>query len=355
LFDYPSVKDLAQKARNSFRAEMPGTDPWTWPSVLHVCAKVWAGITWSIYGRLKQIDRTRFMYTSKGQELDLHGAEYLIGRLPASFASGPIKVIGPTNAVIPLGTVFTRSDGLTYTATATTALSAAGQGTIYAVCSVTGAIGNCVFGTLFASVFTNAGAAAGGIGAGADIEADDGYRNRLLLRKRFIPMGGNASDYISWALSVPGITRVFVDDSGVCSVAGDVVVYIMSDITHAAGYGIPGPAEVLAVQTYLNGVAPIAANVIVRAPIAYPVDVQVTGGTLISAARQQAVSDEIAATIRRTAVVSTSVRAAMLTLPTLWSALLQAAGDQVLELASPVADVKITAGHIAFLNSVTFI
>ena len=49
-----------------------------------------------------------------------------------------------------------------------------------------------------------------GIGGGADVESDEDLRARVLFRKRNPPHSGSKSDYIAWALEVPGVTRAFV-------------------------------------------------------------------------------------------------------------------------------------------------
>lgn len=104
---------------------------------------------------------------------------------------------------------------------------------------------------------------------GEDSETDDSYRARLLARVRQAPHGGNANDYIQWALAVPGITRAWVlpDQLG----AGTVLVYVVED---DEGDIFPDVAKIEEVQTYINGVRPITADVTVVSPT--PVDLDLT-------------------------------------------------------------------------------
>lgn len=355
MFVTPTVKQLAQTARAAFRAEMPGTDPWLWPSVLHVVAKVFAGVTWSLYGRLRQIDRMRFVTTSVGQELDLHGGEWGEARKGASFAFGPVDLTGPPATIVPVGFTLTRSDGTTYTTTAAVTLNGAGAAVAYATCAITGAAGNAVYGSpLTCGLGLTAAVASRGIGAGADVEDDEFYRSRILFRKRYVPMGGSRADYIAWTLAVPGITRAFVDDTSTGCSAGRVTVYPMVDITQAANYGLPTASDVAAVQAYLNTVAPIGSNATAAAASAFPVDVIVTKSLGVTALRRQAAADELYAAIRRTAAVSTASAPSLVTLTLLWSAIVQASGDSSIELGSPVADLAVPSGQIAVLRNVTF-
>lgn len=104
---------------------------------------------------------------------------------------------------------------------------------------------------------------------GEDSEDDESYRQRLLARVRQAPHGGNANDYIQWALAVPGITRAWVlpDQLG----AGTVLVYVVEDDEDDI---FPDVAKIEEVQTYIDGVRPITADVTVVSPT--PVDLDLT-------------------------------------------------------------------------------
>ena len=51
------------------------------------------------------------------------------------------------------------------------------------------------------------------------------------------PHGGNSSDYVTWALEVPGVTRAWVPP--VPLIPGAVTVFFMMDVSEAAHGGFP--------------------------------------------------------------------------------------------------------------------
>jgi uncharacterized phage protein gp47/JayE len=68
---------------------------------------------------------------------------------------------------------------------------------------------------------------------GTDQETDDELRLRVLTRIRQPPMGGDADDYVAWALAVPGVTRAWCSplEMGI----GTVTVRVMCDDLRATG------------------------------------------------------------------------------------------------------------------------
>ena len=172
---------MVLRARNAFRAEMPGTDAWLWPNNVYVSAKVIGGATWEIFGRLKWLDRMRFAMTATGYELERHGLEYGIGRKSASFAAGNILVSSITYPLaIPIGTVFTRSDGVAYTSTQAYGINKITLDVdVAVVCNVAGKTGNTVYGAPMSFTLggvTSAAVDSIGLGQGADLETDDQLR-----------------------------------------------------------------------------------------------------------------------------------------------------------------------------------
>ena len=53
------------------------------------------------------------------------------------------------------------------------------------------------------------GSASGPITGGADQETQDAFRTRMLQIWAAPPQGGDATDYVEWALAVPGVTRAW--------------------------------------------------------------------------------------------------------------------------------------------------
>jgi len=115
---------------------------------------------------------------------------------------------------------------------------------------------------------------------GTDEETDDELRLRVLDRIRQPPMGGDANDYVQWALAVPGVTRAWCSplEMGMGTVT---VRFMMDDLratTDPTTNGFPLPQDIAAVEAYLNTVRPVAVlDMFVEAPIPEPIDFTVAG------------------------------------------------------------------------------
>jgi uncharacterized phage protein gp47/JayE len=110
---------------------------------------------------------------------------------------------------------------------------------------------------------------------GTDQETDDELRKRVLFRIQQPPMGGDASDYVGWALEVPGVTRAWCYplEMGM----GTVTVRFMMDDLRADQGGFPTEDDCVTVAAYLDTVRPVAVkDFYVVAPIPQPVDCQIT-------------------------------------------------------------------------------
>lgn len=94
---------------------------------------------------------------------------------------------------------------------------------------------------------------------GADEETDDSLRARYYLRWKEIAQPGNKESYISWAMQVPGVTSVTVNDNlprGQGTV--DVIIY--------GSGGPPSQALIDQVAAYIETKRPLCANVLVKGP-----------------------------------------------------------------------------------------
>lgn len=350
------MKDMVQRARNAFRAEMPGTDAWLWPNNVYVTAKVIGGMVWAVMGRLKWMDRQRFAMTASGYELERHGLEYGIGRKPASFAQGNIVVTAESwPLTIPANTVFVRDNGVQYRTTLERSVDKYTLAVMIPVIAVTaGRAGNATFGTPLSTVFAGIASSAVddiGIGQGADLETDDLLRTRILNRKRYPPHGGAAYDYVAWLLALPGITRVF--PVGNAYGRGTVGVWFMMDDTYPAG--IPGPADVVAAQAALNAERPVTATVIVQAPIADCIDVVVKGLRPDTQAVRESVGAELQALFRNMTEPGVPGRPFALRRSWIWQAIGNAAGESSHEVLAPASDLEFGAGIVPCLRSVSFV
>ena len=354
-FYIPDIKDVVQRARMAFRAETPGTDAWVWPNNIYVSAKVIGGAVWEAFGRLKWMDRQRFAMTATGYELERHGLDYGISRKSASYAQGNLVVVSNVYPkTIPAGTKFTRSDGATFTSTQARDIAKFTlDATIPVVADVSGRAGNTTYGapmTCNVAELTSVAVDDYGLGQGADVETDDQLRVRILLRKRYPPRGGSQQDYVSWGLSLPGVTRVFV--KGNAYGRGTVGIWFLMDDTYVAG--IPQPADVIAMQDHIDSQAPITAIPIVAAPTADCIDIVVQSLSPDTQAARESIAAELQALFRRMAMPGLPDAPFVLDWNWIWQAVGNASGVRGFKIAAPSSDVTFNTGNMPCLRSVTF-
>lgn len=347
-FERPSLTALIDRAAADIEARLPGTDARLRRSNLNVLARVHAGAVHGLYGYLDFVARQLMIDTAEGAYLERYASIWGVPRLPAAFAAGNVTFTGTSGSVVPAGTELQRADGQVYATTADVTL-ASGTGTTAVQAAVAGAAGNADAGVSLsltapiAGVNTAATVAAGGLSQGADVEDDDGLRSRILRRIQEPPHGGNRADYISWALEVPGVTRAwcFPLELG----PGTVTVRFVRDDDASP---IPDAGEVAAVQAYIEERRPVTAQVTVVAPIAVPLDFDIT---LVpnTAATRAAVEAELADVLRREAEPGGTILISHLR-----EAISVAAGETNHILNSPSADVTHTTGQIATLGAFTW-
>lgn len=357
-YTVPSLKDLAQRARNAFRADLPGSDAWLWPNNIYVAAKVFAGLVWELFGYLRFINRQQFIKSANDYWLQQHGQEYGIGKKQASYAQGSVVLTGTPSTstvttTIAAGTTFARSDGTTYTTNSAVDLSFAGQATVTVTCTTTGPVGNAIYGTTLTSTDPNITAATvdtAGIGGGADQETTEQYRARLLNRKQQPPQGGSANDYATLAKEVAGVTRAWPVKNAYGP--GTVGLWFTMDGTYPSG--IPQASDVATVQAYIDAKAPVTATAIVQAPRAYPIDVVVGNLTPDTYANRSAAALEISAAVARNAGVATDNSPVTLYQSWLWQAVSSVVGEMHHKIIAPGTDVPIPNGYLPVVRSVTF-
>lgn len=374
-FNIPTLDGLLKRTRESFRANLPGSDAWLWPNNIYVSAKVIAGAVYEIFGFADYIAKQKFALTADSENLDLHGQEVGLARKPAQPAGGSITLATEGDCSVDAAALFSRLDGVRYRATAAVSRTGAGDLSVPVVASTDGAETNAAAGTQLDILSGVTGAAtaevdADGIAGGADTEPDGApftsdlatFRGRILFRKRNPPHGGAPADYLTWCGEVSGVTRVFIERRW--NGPGTVRVFPLMDGLYANG--IPDAAGLARVRDYLDGVAPSGVVVTVVAASAVPVDITVSGLSPNTTAVQEAALGELRDAFRRLARVAGDDNADLvdvmpyLAVPTslsrswLWQAVANASGEARHALTVPSADITQAAGEIPVLGTVTF-
>lgn len=241
-FARPALADLRAQAQSDLAAKLPGSDPLLRFAILRVLADMQAEGVSANFGYLDWIAKQSTPFTATGEALEAWAAFKGVIRKPAAPATGQASAVGGTvGRVLDAGTPFSRGDGAAFVTTE--AATVAGDGTItVSIAAVTpGAAGTLVTGSALvigqavAGVPSSWAATAGT--PGVDVELDEALRTRMLQAYADPPQGGAASDYVRWALEVPGVTRAW--PAGSAQGPGTVVVYFMMDVAEAAFGGFP--------------------------------------------------------------------------------------------------------------------
>lgn len=268
----PTLREVRALVRDSISAHLPGADARVPNSVVRVLADSNAGLAHLALLYLDYLATNFLPDTAETEWLDRWANIWLGGRKAATYATGTITVTGIQGTLVPAGTEIASTDAVLYQ---TTEAAFVGQGVtpVPVIALTPGSVGNRDIGaplTLRTAVSgVNAQAVALTITGGADQESDDDLRTRVLLRIRRPPMGGDADDYVQWALSVPGVTRAWCEPNSMG--IGTVTVRFMCDDLRVNTGGFPTDDDILAVRTYLDTVRPVAVkDFFVLAPTPQP-------------------------------------------------------------------------------------
>ena len=282
-FQIPTMEDVLQRTRQSFKSAMPNSDPWLWPNNIAVSAKVIGERIWEVFHRLDFVQKQAFPLTATGEYLDRHAQAYGLTRGSATFSVGDIVVTGGTpTTIIPAGTVLENSDGIQYRNLSPVTLDSTGGATFEVEALEAGVAANMTFGTPVFFLSALIGLPAEGsvsltrlVGGGSDLETDESLRGRLLSRLQTPPHAGSKGDYERWAQEIDGVTRVWVSPRAYGP--GSVGIWFAMDDSYPDG--VPSAADVSAVQSYIDSQSPVGATVTVSAPVPEPIKIHIKGLT----------------------------------------------------------------------------
>jgi len=270
-FSRPSLQQLIDRLGTDLKTRLGLTGAVLRRSVLGILARVYAAAVHSLYGYLDYIARQSHPLTAEGQWLDRWGALWRVVRKPAAFARGEVRFEGKGGSEIPKGSIVQRGDGEQYQSTQrVTLLNASVNVPVSGVQG--GAQGNLLSGAVLSLISPIGGVqtrarSVGDFTSGGDNETDTDLRARVIARIQTPAQGGTKEDYRQWALSVAGVTRVFVFENFLGG--GTVGVTFVTD--NAANL-IPDVSKVAEVRAVIEVNRPLMVDVSVFAPIRVVVD-----------------------------------------------------------------------------------
>jgi len=344
--DYLSLRTaLLRDMANQLPDAATGSD-----SDFAVRANAVAAALEGIYQHQQWIVRQMLPDTADSDYLERWASLYGINRKPAVSASGTITFTASVVSWIPVGTEAKTPDGIAFVTTAAGQISAGGALTLAASAVMPGTNGNISTATALTLAAAPAGAnssctVASAMTGGADQESDAALLARLLARLRNPPHGGNAKDYLAWAMAVPGVSKAYVYP--LRRGLGTVDVVIMSIA------GLPSAQLLADAQTAINAAKPVTSDCLVLAPALVPVAITATltlSGTPLAAA--------VATINAQLAAYFSSLKPGDAVIKTRIAALIaDTAGVVDFNLTAPAANVAITvnasAMQLASLGTVT--
>lgn len=275
-FARPTLPELAQRISADFVSRLALVGAVLRRAMVWVLSMVIAGAAHMLHGHLDFLAAQMFVDTAEEDYLERWATLFGVDRLAATYANGYVVFTGTDTTVIPEGTIVVRADGVEYATDAEGIIGSDDPGEVWVLATAVLAAeaGNCEEHTALSLESPIAGVdaveVADGFGmtGGADEEDVEDLRVRVVERMRDPPQGGAAADYIAWAKTVAGVTRVWVHARLLG--AGTVGVYFVRDDDADL---IPSGPEVAAVQAVLDVEAPVTAEPTALAPV--PVDFEV--------------------------------------------------------------------------------
>ncbi len=364
----PTLADLRALVRDTIAARL-SSSPLIANSVARVLSDANAGLAHLTLRYLAWLSRQFLPDTAEAEWLrERHARIWLGGWKEATFAAGTISATGVDGSVVPEGSRLSAGVGSAVVEFVTTAEKTIGATatTIPVVALTAGAIGNLEPGSAISFSTAISGVDGGAtvivMEGGAEEESDDDLRTRVLFRIQNPPMGGDADDYVRWALEVPGVTRAW--SSPLEMGMGTVTLRFMMDqlraTTNPLTNGFPLTQDIAAVHAHLDQKRPIAVkDFFVVAPIAHSIDFTISSLVSDDASTRANIADSVTAMLKDRSAPGHATNGVGQTAQTIYEAwvseaIMQAAGVDHFDLAMTDA-VMPTNGHMGVLGTITYV
>ena len=344
-FDRPSLRELISQMQADAEREAGATQ--LRQSNLRVLPKVFAFGVHGLYAYIDWVVKQLFPDSSEKSFLERQASIQGIYRRDATAATGTLTVTRTAGATIPVGTVFVAADG--ETRFTTTEEPEVDESEVPVQCMTTGTGGNREAGETYALVSPLSGVATEATGSemagGTEAETDDSLRERLIYRLQNPPRGGTATDYVAWAMEVPGVTRAwcFPKELGI----GTVTVRFATD--GLTENGVPTEGMVSIVSDYIAENAPVTAATTVVAPVAKTVNFVIEDLYPDTPSVRAQIEAELKSLFIREAEPGKA-----LLISHVRQAISSAAGEEDFELVSPTEDIGADVDELLVVGRVTY-
>jgi uncharacterized phage protein gp47/JayE len=251
-------------------------------TVMRVMADAMAGLARLVLKYLDWLALQLMPDTADTVWLDRHGTIWLVnadgslGRKNPASTSGTVGFYGTAGTFVGMGSVVVAPTGDTFETIEILTLSdPTTQPNEVAVRALNaGVSGNIPAGTgmtLQVPIFGVDNIVVVDLRGGTEMETDDQLRARVLARIRQPPMGGDADDYVQWAMKIPSVTRAWAAPRELGM--GTITIRFMVDALRADTGGFPIQDDINVVKNYLDTVRPVCVrDYFVMSPVAEPIN-----------------------------------------------------------------------------------
>lgn len=352
----PTLKRVRELVRDEVVSARRGA-PMIGNNVLRVVSDAMAALNHLV---LRYIDWLALQFlpdTAEEEWLDRHGDIWLTnsdgttGRKMATLASGVVNISGVDGTLIPIGTRLGSISGIQYETLQDVILSDIPV-PVNTRAIDPGIAGNLEEGDTLSvvSAGVDGSAVVVTMTGGTDTESTDLLRVRVLERIREPPQGGADHDYVRWTKAVPGVTRAWVYPLEMGP--GTITVRFLMDDLRADNDGFPLLADIVAVESYLDTVRPVAVkDLFVVAPLKQRVDFHIRNLVPDTPAVRSAIEDSIRDMLYNLAKPGQTIFAS-------WKsqAVLSAPGVLSFTIAPGYTtdDIMETPGHMAVLGDIAY-
>jgi len=362
-FQRPSLSTIIERIKSDYKSGLSLSSILA-RSFLDIMAKAQGGASHTLHGHIQfGIDKKFFLIDGDEETVIRWGTLFRVPRNEATFAELVINVTGTSGGTLPKDQEFVRSDGFIYRVKAEVTVPASSTVQATVVAEEAGSQGNMDVGDTLTLVSAISGIESEAPVDSIAVEADDeesieNYRDRILERLQDPPAGGKVSDYIAFAKTVTGVTRVWVLPAHLGE--GTVGVTFVEDNEDPI---IPSAAKVDEVQDVMDEEAPVPADVTVFAPTEETMDPTISIKPNTSEVRAAVIS-ELEDMLNRIAEVRGAIDPEQvgnavqfdgkIPLSKINEAISIAAGEEDHVLTSPTSDVQPQVGGLVTLGTVTF-
>lgn len=269
-FNIPTLPEVIQRVSNDLASNKVRQ------SDAQVLSRVHAATTYALYGYQDWIAKQILPDTADEDMLERQAILRLgVGRKPAVASKGYASFTGNIASVVDDNTILQTTDGRQYITTESATVGINGKGQIAIKAIVAGSNGDLDAATQLSLIspvygvnntFTITDETVRG---GADQESIEALRQRVIRSYRIIPHGGSKDDYVTWALEVPGVTRAWCMPRWLG--LGTVGVFFLKD---DAADPIPTDEDLAEMQSYLESVRPVTAEVYALRPLTKAINYQ---------------------------------------------------------------------------------